>query len=514
LKRAGTFGLAQAELAGFLRGRGRTAEAADLWAAARRNDLTLSRATGDEGLARRELGQKDLSYTLLVRAVRERPGDTALKAAIERLLAEDPGVRDRDRAKREQARSRKLGQPLELLPWASGDLVRVGLIKRAEAVTLRSRSPLAVEDSRGRLLATWPAGRDLVLGGADAYPSEFGAAPRSGQGIRFSPVEDFGVAVLGLVRDPGTYWGTQEDLEARGRLQAVRGSKGWTLVNEVLAETYVLGVLPGEMPAAYPLEALKAQAVAARSDVLAKRGRHAREGYDVCAGAHCAVYRGSLDEAEPYRRAVRETTGLVLEKNGKPVPALFIANCGGIGHAAEEAWGNRPVWDGGDRGTGRSWDLRPEGKLPEYGLPQLFDFLKKDSAAWCGGTGEAAHRWVSRLEPGAVLARAGALEGSSLESLWVQARDGAGYVREIGLKIRETAGAIRRKNYKNDWVRTVLPGARSNLFILMARRAGGEAGGQGVGLGQLGAGGRATAGQDFRAILAAYLPDCALGKRW
>ena len=67
------------------------------------------------------------------------------------------------------------------------------------------------------------------------------------------------------------------------------------------------------MPNGFPLEALKAQAVAARGEVLSKLGRaHTDDPYDICATVHCQVYSGVSKWSEQTNQAVRETRGMVL----------------------------------------------------------------------------------------------------------------------------------------------------------------------------------------------------------
>jgi stage II sporulation protein D len=103
------------------------------------------------------------------------------------------------------------------------------------------------------------------------------------------------------------------------------------LINEVTLEDYLRGVVPREMgPRVYDqLEALKAQAVAARTYTLRNLGEFAEEGYDICATPRCQVY-GGLDDEQPLTdRAIAETAGEVLLWNGEPIDALYSSTCGG-----------------------------------------------------------------------------------------------------------------------------------------------------------------------------------------
>ncbi len=103
------------------------------------------------------------------------------------------------------------------------------------------------------------------------------------------------------------------------------------VINELNLEDYLLGVVPAEMgPTIYDeVEALKAQAVAARTYALRNMGQFETEGYDICPGPACQAYKGFGGEHEMSTRAVRETAGLVMTYDGKLIDALYSATCGG-----------------------------------------------------------------------------------------------------------------------------------------------------------------------------------------
>ncbi len=102
-------------------------------------------------------------------------------------------------------------------------------------------------------------------------------------------------------------------------------------INELNLEEYLYGVVPAEMgPTIYDeIEALKAQAVAARTYAIRNLGQYASEGYDICPGPACQAYKGFAGEHEMSTRAVKETSGLVMTYNGEPIDALYTATCGG-----------------------------------------------------------------------------------------------------------------------------------------------------------------------------------------
>ncbi len=167
-----------------------------------------------------------------------------------------------------------------------------------------------VERRRGPLLFA-PAGAGLRVtddGAGSDWPSPVEVAPASGA---LAPWAD------------ATY---------RGRL-AVRATARGTLhvINRVGLEDYLKGVVPAEMgPRVYDeVEALKAQAVAARSYAAKHRGQFAAEGYDLCATPRCQVYAGASAESPLSTRAVEETAGEVLLWKGAVADALFTSTCGG-----------------------------------------------------------------------------------------------------------------------------------------------------------------------------------------
>ncbi len=103
------------------------------------------------------------------------------------------------------------------------------------------------------------------------------------------------------------------------------------IINELSMEDYLRGVVPAEMgPHIYDeLEGLKAQAVAARTYAVRNLGQFRTEGYDICPGPACQAYSGFSGEEKLSDQAVRETAGLVITYEGKPIDALFTSTCGG-----------------------------------------------------------------------------------------------------------------------------------------------------------------------------------------
>lgn len=127
----------------------------------------------------------------------------------------------------------------------------------------------------------------------------------------------------------------------RGAVQLQPKGAGFTVVNHVTVEEYLRGVVPEEMPPEWNTEAVKAQAVAARTFALSSRKRHASEGYDLCATTHCQQYSGIAAEKAGADRAIKATAGEVLTYRGKLIDALFHTDSGGMTENSEDVWGSR-----------------------------------------------------------------------------------------------------------------------------------------------------------------------------
>jgi len=116
-------------------------------------------------------------------------------------------------------------------------------------------------------------------------------------------------------------------------------------INELPMEEYLYGVVPRELgPAAFPeLEALKAQAVAARTYALSGLGKRASDGYDLLATTSDQVYGGYAGEHPLSTQAVDETAGIAAIYDGKLITALYSSTSGGFTANNEEAFNSAPV---------------------------------------------------------------------------------------------------------------------------------------------------------------------------
>ncbi len=106
-------------------------------------------------------------------------------------------------------------------------------------------------------------------------------------------------------------------------------------------DEYLQGVVPTEMPASWPLPALQAQAVAARTYALKHMGKHHLDGYDLCDTIHCQAFAGAGVEHERSNQAVQSTSGIVLTWGGSLIDAVYHSHAGGYTVSSQYAWGNQ-----------------------------------------------------------------------------------------------------------------------------------------------------------------------------
>ena len=122
-----------------------------------------------------------------------------------------------------------------------------------------------------------------------------------------------------------------------GKLMVKVVNGNLTVINDIDLEDYLKGVVPSEMPPSWEFEALKAQAIAARSFALANLGKQAKHGYDLKDNTEDQAYNGASVETTKTNKAVEETYGLVLTYDMKIISAYYSASAGGMTNTA--AWG-------------------------------------------------------------------------------------------------------------------------------------------------------------------------------
>ena len=125
----------------------------------------------------------------------------------------------------------------------------------------------------------------------------------------------------------------------RGGVQFILNSnQKINVINYIAMDHYLYGVIHGEMSQSYPLEALKAQAVVARSFAELNVSVHKSQGFDLCTGTHCQVYKGYANEYPKTNQAVDETSGQMLYAADRVVAAYYHKNSGGHTQNSEDVW--------------------------------------------------------------------------------------------------------------------------------------------------------------------------------
>lgn len=298
----------------------------------------------------------------------------------------------------------------------------------------------------------------------------------------------------------------------RGVLRHVATDSGVLVVNVLPLEDYLRGVVPLEIGDRPPTEreAVEAQAIAARTytvrRLLAERQATARRrGFDLLPTVADQVYGGIAAERGASDQAIERTRGLVLMVGGQVADAPFFSTCGGRTAAAAEVWGT----------SGASH------------LRGVSDRIPGSARDYCEGS--PTYRWTRQLastELDRVVQR-------YLANVTAVPRGGPGAVRQLRIASTAPSGRVGRLELRTAAGTFTVPGnaARSVLrspggdllpsayFSLAVEGEGGRlvraviegrGAGHGVGMCQWGAIGRARAGHDHRAILAAYYPGASV----
>jgi stage II sporulation protein D len=374
--------------------------------------------------------------------------------------------------------------------------LRIGLAVGIPSAIVGGGGDLVVNDPSGARLAAIPAGEQWRV-----VPSGIGVAVQRPGRISSTPSEMIAVIATdpsGTVRVNGRTY--------RGIVEIVRDTAGFTLVNRLPLESYLLGVVSAEMGRRNlaEFEALKAQAVVSRTYALRNLRRRAALGFDLHAGVADQVYAGSGSETPEGLEAVRSTRGMVLTYEGAPIDAFYYSTCGGQTAAGVEAFraASRPYL--------RSFPDVDEGGAAYCRISPRYRWREE----W---TGDALLTTLRRTLP--VAAGVSRDRVGEVRDVWVAHRTGSGRVGRLAIALRSDQVMV-----DGPAVRQVLRPAsgdllRSAAFTLTAAGAGqgitrlvaeGSGAGHGVGLCQWGAVGRSRAGHDFRRILAAYYPSAAL----
>lgn len=175
----------------------------------------------------------------------------------------------------------------------------------------------------------------------------------------------------------------------RGKLIVENRNRALSVINDVKLEDYLLGVVPCEMPSSWPEEALKAQAIAARSYAVANLGKHANGGYDLKDNTEDQVYGGASRETEKTNKIVAQTYGIVVTQNKQVITAFYCASAGGKTANTGDVWSKDlpylhsvPSFDGnvGKMGHGIGMSQHGANNLAKegYNAYQILKYYYKD----------------------------------------------------------------------------------------------------------------------------------------
>lgn len=340
------------------------------------------------------------------------------------------------------------------------DNVRVAVLKGVESVRLGGEC-LAISDEHGRPLET--------SGPVTIRKEKYGIA------LNGTIAERLRASAAGIVLVNGKGY--------RNAVDIIPDGKGMLVVNELPLEDYLAGIINSEISSQWSMEAVKAQAVVARSYAVYQRDARKNSTYQLESTVLDQVYSGSDIEDSRAVRGVRETAGEVLTYDGKVIPAFFHSSCGGHTEASENVWSlGLPYLRGVDckyclSSPSVSWELN-------ISLRKLEMLLKK------GGYDVSGLRGIIPLSRN----KSGRITAMSILS-------GRGSVNISAADFRKTIGygVIRSTNFD---VRVC---GENAVFS-------GVGYGHGVGLCQWGAKKRAEEGFSYKEILSYYYPGTTLEK--
>ena len=219
---------------------------------------------------------------------------------------------------------------------ASDVEIRVGLTRN-----FNNRTSVEVRNTRiivgyGTPNGFLPVG-DVLPGGSFTVTLSGGVLTIQGTGGTSYRFTNLGAPQIKAV--PGDFI-LLESSSYRGRIEFRISGSNFTAINVISIEEYLYGVLPSEMPHSWHMQALMAQAVAARTFAYNRvvTAGHSARGFDICDSTHCQLYEGTAREHANTTQAVRNTSGLMLFHGGRPIMANYFSSSGGATENSEDVW--------------------------------------------------------------------------------------------------------------------------------------------------------------------------------
>ncbi len=336
--------------------------------------------------------------------------------------------------------------------------LRIAIKKSVSEIQVGSSTPAVVKDAAGRTLGTveqmqalavLPSGNQVALG-------EWRASQLS-----LEPQADGFVWI-------GDRW-------YRGRVRLLSQGKGVTAVNQVGLEEYLYSVVGAEAIPSWPLEALKTQAVAARTFALYRASTSSNRLYDLDSTVRSQVYKGLESEYLSTQEAVRATDNEVMTYKGKVILAAFHSSSGGHTENVEDVWSSP--------------------------LPYLRGVVDYDQTA-------PVFQWQERFTVNELSRRIGGI--GQIRALTPERTTPTGRISTIRI-----VGDRGSKTLSGTKLREALD-LRSSLFTVTANNGtfeiNGRGYGHGIGLSQWGTYYLATQGVDYRQILSHYYQNARLSQ--
>ena len=292
-------------------------------------------------------------------------------------------------------------------------------------------------------------------------------------------------------------------------LYLIKDSYGtWTLIEKISFPNYLKGVLPHEMGPNSPLEALKAQAVIARTWAVFNSDRFQADNYHLCVTTQCQVYKPYKVSNQNIEKAIRDTSYQILSFKNLPINAFYHASNGGISAQAYESWmiEDYPYF------ISKSDLKKISSNTANFSMQNrnvLINFFNDDSEKFYGND-HKLFRWERKVSDEMInnmLLKTKLFDkDNNVLDFKVKDRGVSGRVINLEIKI---AGKRQVINLRRDEIRRNLKFLPSNLFIinklndnLWLFRGGGF--GHGVGLSQSGAIDMAKSGFKYEKILNHY----------
>lgn len=340
------------------------------------------------------------------------------------------------------------------------DMVRVALLKGVESVKIDGGGVLAVDDAGEAV----DAGMPLVI-----------RRTRDGLSVNGRFLRSLKVSAPAFLQVNGKGY--------RGIIEVSPLEKGLQVVDELPLEDYLIGLINCEISSQWPMEAIKAQAVIARSYALYQMEARKSAPYHLESSVMDQVYEGCDIEDSRAARGVRETAGEILSFDGRTIQSFYHSNCGGHTEAAENVWG--------------------------YPVP----YLQGVDCKYCATAGTMKWDQAIALKKLENLLKSAGFHVPGLRDVKAGRRNRSGRLSDVLLVFSKGSLTVSAVNFRKAIGYTVIKSTNFEVRIRGEEAAFSGAGyGHGVGLCQWGAKQRAEDGFDYQEILDYYYRGTTLKK--